>query len=381
MPATSPAPVAASARSAAPPARRAWLAALPPTRFRDFSRPLAGAVLTLALFAILLLLASSAGYSPPVSAPSADRGDAAAYGRIVERMRAGEGYYAVAHAELRQGGYGTRSVFNWRLPTLSWLESRLPALLWANIVIGLAALGALLAAARLVVKTGDPAARLIVIPALVASLLACTTPTAAFFGEIVTGVLILASVAAYGLKRPAAGFLLALLALFIRELAAPYVVVCVVLACRDRRFGELAAWAAGLLLFAGYFAWHAVMVSGMLGAGDVGYPQGWVQFGGLGFVLATAAFNGAFIVAPLWVSAILLPLCLVGLAAWQGPGAARAGLAVAIYLAAFAVVGKPFNNYWGALYTPLMMLGLPFVPAALRDLLRAARARPAPLPA
>jgi hypothetical protein len=32
-------------------------------------------------------------------------------------------------------------------------------------------------------------------------------------------------------------------------------------------------------------------------------------------------------------------------------------------------VGKPFNNYWGAMYTPLLMLGLPWAMVALRDLL------------
>ena len=83
---------------------------------------------------------------------------------------------------------------------------------------------------------------------------------------------------------------------------------------------------------------------------------------------------GAFIAAPLWATAILMPLCLLGLAAWQGAGARRVALTVAAYLVAFAVVGKPFNTYWGALYTPLMMIGLAFVPAALRDLFAALRA-------
>jgi hypothetical protein len=367
MPASNPA-------LAAPTARASFLAALPPTRFRAMRRPLAGAIVTLALFAMLLLVATAIGYRPPAPAASADAGDVAAYGRIVERMRAGEGYYSAAHAELRQGGFGTQSVFNWRLPTLSWIESRLPSLLWANVLLGIVALASLLATAKFVALSADRTTGMRVLPALILSLIACTTPAAAFFTEIVAGVLILASVSAYGLKRPAAGFVIALLALFIRELAAPYVIVCVALAWRDRRFVELGAWAAGLAAFAAYFAWHAAMVQAALGAGDLAYPDGWVQFGGLGFILATAKFNGAFIAAPLWATAILMPLCLLGLAAWQGAGARRVALTVAAYLVAFAVVGKPFNTYWGALYTPLMMIGLAFVPAALRDLFAALRA-------
>jgi hypothetical protein len=241
------------------------------------------------------------------------------------------------------------------------------------VLLGAAALAALFAAARFVAASADRTTAMLVIPALIVSLLSCTAPSAAFFTEIVAGILILASVSAYGLKQPVAGFLLALLALFIRELAAPYVVVCLALAWRERRFVELAAWAVALAAFAAFFAWHAAMVQAMLGAGDLSYPDGWLQFGGVGFVLATAKFNGALLAAPLWVTAILLPLCLLGLVAWRGAGSPRVGMTVALYLAAFAIVGKPFNTYWGALYTPLMMIGLAFVPAAIRDLVASLR--------
>ena len=98
------------------------------------------------------------------------------------------------------------------------------------------------------------------------------------------------------------------------------------------------------------------------------------------FVLDTAAFNGVFITAPLWVTAILLPLALFGLLAWRGEGSARATLTVAVYLALFLFVGKRFDYYWGALYTPLLMLGLPFLPGAVRDLAGALfRRSPAPV--
>jgi hypothetical protein len=201
------------------------------------------------------------------------------------------------------------------------------------------------------------------------------------FTESVASVMILGSASAYGLKRPAIGFMVALAALFVRELAAPYVLVCIYFAWRDGRRSELWAWGAGLVAFFAYFAWHYMMVKGQSAAGDFAYIDGWIQFGGLPFMLATAAFNGMLIAAPLWVSAIVVPLCLLGLIGWRAPEAARIGITVAVYLAAFSVVGKAFNDYWGALYTPLMTMGLAFAPAAIRDLSRAgpnARAFPSP---
>ena len=363
---------------------RSILLAMPPTRFRGMPRVTAAAVVVLTLLAILALAYVARGYSTPVGAASADQGDLAMYGRIVDHMRDGQDYYTAAHAELLHGAYGTRSVFNWRLPALPWLASLLPSLVWAGALLRLAAFGGLLLAFRLLDRTADRATAFLVIPALALNLVAAAAPGAAVFTDVAAGVLILVSASAYGLKLPGLGFIAALLALFIRELAAPYVVICIFFAWRERRPAELWAWLVGLVAFGGYFAWHYLMVQAQLGPGDIAYPQGWVQFGGLGFVLSTAAFNGLLLVEPLWASAILLPLCLLGLVAWRDPAAWRVGVTVGAYLVLFTVVGKRFDDYWGALYTPLMMLGLPFVPAAARDLVMSLRdgrgvgAQPAP---
>ncbi len=126
------------------------------------------------------------------------------------------------------------------------------------------------------------------------------------------------SASSYGVRLPVLGFATALAALFVRELAAPYVLVCIFMARRERRPGELWAWLAGLAAFAAYFVWHYTMVQAQLTPADAAYPDGWVQFGGLRFVLSTAAFNGIVVALPLWVTAILLPLCLLGLAARRG---------------------------------------------------------------
>jgi hypothetical protein len=350
---------------------------LPPTRFAGCDRRLAAGILVVTVLAMLLLLAAGVQYQAPKGAGSAGDGDMAMYTRIVERMHAGAGYYSATHAELSAGGYGTRSVFNWRLPTLAWLESLLPSLAWSSVILGVAAAGAIFAVSRFARLTADGATQVMTIIALAASLFACATPAAALFTEIPAGVLILASVAAYGLSRWRVGFALALAALFVRELAAFYVLVCVYLALRANRRDELAAWAAGLIAFSAFFAWHYAMVQSMVTPGDHSYATGWIQFGGLPFLLSAMRFNGIFMAMPLWVTAVLAPLCLLGLAAW--PASRRAVAAIGVYLIAFAIIGKPFNDYWGAMFTPVMMLGLAFVPAALRDL-ATAPASPSPPP-
>jgi hypothetical protein len=344
------------------------IAGLPPTRFRDVDRRLAAAILIVTAVAMLVLLAISLQYNPPPEAPTTNDGDKAMYERVIERMHAGESYYTAAHTALHSGGYGTQSVFNWRLPTLSWIDSRFPSVMWASFLLGLGALGAILASAKLVRDTADKPTAYVAAFALSMSLAACATPAGALFTEIVASVMILASASAYGLKRPAIGFIIGLASLFVRELAAPYVLVCIYFAWRENRRSELVAWAAGLAAFFAFFAWHYVMVKSQSAAGDFGYIDGWIQFGGVPFVLATAAFNGMMIAAPLWASAILVPLCILGLIGWRAPEGARIGVTVAVYMASFLIVGKAFNDYWGALYTPLMTIGLAFVPASLRDL-------------
>jgi hypothetical protein len=76
---------------------------------------------------------------------------------------------------------------------------------------------------------------------------------------------------------------------------------------------------------------------------------------------------------PVWVSAICLPLSLLGLASWRNETGLRVFLTASAYIAAFAVVGQPFNDYWGLMYVPLLPLGLVRAPAAISDLVHSIR--------
>lgn len=316
------------------------------------------AVLALVTLTMALLLAVVLSRAPaPVAAEGGvAAGDVVSYGRIVERMRGGEGYYPAAHEVLVADGYGTRSVFNWRTPAWPLILAALPPG-GGQLLLGTLAVVGLVLVFRMLRGAGVAVAAVSVL-AVALSFGAVIAPEAVVFSEVAAGVLILVSVAAYGNGWRWWGLVAAIAALFLRELAAPYVLVCMLMAIRGNHWREAGAWVGGLVLYAAYFAWHWWMVSGQLGPMDRAYGEGWVAFGGLDFVLATAGFNGLWALGPDWLPAVLLPLGLLGL--WAAPKG-RGLAAVGVYLAAFLVIGKPFNAYWGAVYTPVLMLGLGWV--------------------
>jgi MFS family permease len=325
------------------------------------------------LLAVLLFAAGlfvAAFQTPPLPTDQAAplHGDAATYAEIVTRMQSGEAYYDVAHEVLRTNGYGTASVFNWRFPAWPSFLALLPNLGWAQALLGLLGASAILLVASEWRTTlghlGTAVAALLTAVSL-AGLLALES---VLFAEVAAGVLILLSFAAYAADWRWLGVAAALLALFVRELAAPAVIVALLYAIRDHRPREVVVLLLGIAAFAVAYALHAGTILTRLGPDDLAYAEGWLQFGGLGFLARAAQFNGLFALGPLWLSALLLPLGLLGaLAALPN---LRAFLVLVLFVVAFAIIGKPFNTYWGALFTPLMSLCVVWSVPAIRDLLQ-----------
>lgn len=328
-----------------------------PTRFVSLPPPLRRLVLgvTLAAIAVLVWVALQPLPAATGGAGGPTEGDLVSYQRIIERMQGGEGYYDAAHEVLVADGYGTRSVFNWRTPLWPTVLAALPAG-WAQGFLAAVALAGLILSYVVARRDGGLVPAALTLVAVGGSIGGLASPSSVVFAEVAAGTVILFSVAAYGMRWRWAGLVAGLLALFLRELAAPYVVVAAVLALRERRWGEVAAWVAGGLAYAGYFGWHWFSVMQQLGPEDRAYPEGWLQFGGLRFLISVVSFNGLWSLAPQWLAAVFLPVGVLGL--W----ARRSGIlplaAVVAYLVLFAVVGKPFNYYWGAVFTPLLMLGV-----------------------
>src|SRR5262249_42674640 len=157
---------------------------------------------------------------------------------------AGEGYYAAAATELRARGYPTKSVFNWRTPLPIWLIGVVHPLVGKVVLSGLGLLALLMLFAA-VERTATLRQAGLAGLLLSGALMFCVLGDLFVMPVLWAGVLMALSVAAFGLQRPLVGVAFGLAALVCRELAAPYCVLCLALAVRDRRWRETALWVVG----------------------------------------------------------------------------------------------------------------------------------------
>jgi hypothetical protein len=99
------------------------------------------------------------------------------------------------------------------------------------------------------------------------------------------------------------------------------------------------------------------IVRGFMQPGDMAHDHSWLRLGGLTFVISLVQVNAYLLVSPQWLSALYFPAALLGLATWRSPAGCRIAGTACMYLALFAFVGQPFNQYWGSLIAPLLCFG------------------------
>ncbi len=307
------------------------------------------AVLTLCV----VVLALAGGLSYPATTPPArpaqtpaSTTDALTFAAVVERMRKGEGYYDAMGAELRQNGYPARDPFNWRTPLHLSALALAPWAVWRGLLTAL--LVSLYAAAMSVVL--DRLTRWSVGGLLLGVLVVLAATDAIFVSEVWAGTLIGLSACAFAIGRRRVAFGFAMGALFVRELAAPYCVLCALSAARTSRWREFGAWAAGAAFYAAYYAVHVVQVTAHRLPTDVSHGGSWFTLPGLPFLQATLLMVGWFGLLPIWSSSIALALVAAGLTSPATPRHIRA--ASSVYAALFLFAGFPFNDYWGYVAAP-----------------------------
>ena len=311
---------------------------------------------------------------------SPDRSDVLLYKRIAERVAAGDAYYRAATEEQRANGYPLRPFVTVRLPTLAWLQASLGPTGIRLALCGLLGV-AWLAFRRRLAATLPPGGVLSGASVLAAAgLLPLLSAALPYVHEAWAGGLILLSLALRTRERWVAAFLVGLFAAAIRELAVPYLCAMAALALVEGRRRESAAWAGAVAAAAAGIAAHAAAVSGYVTALDPASP-GWASAGGWSFILSMVLNGTVMILTPAPVIAVAVPLCLLGWAAWPAPLGPRACLVLGGYVAAFTLIGRPDNAYWGLLLGPLLLPGLALAPRALRDLGAAACGAAGPQPA
>jgi hypothetical protein len=349
--------------------------------------------LTLVGFAIVVLAGWTAGWGkeqlpqrPPAAqpAPNQTAPDLALYAAIIADVRSGRDYYDAAHERIPQFGFPTASPLNWRLPTYAWLLSWLPNKCWIQAVLlllGVMGLGLVFHAERLGSSIGQAAFTTL----LMFGVLRWVLDGEAYLAqEVWAGVLVMISLASYAISERSsarawwrgAAIASATLALLFRELALPYLLVAGGLALWRRRWIEAAFWCIGVMAFVDLLVWHVFNVQNQVGAhaGGAGLSQ-WLRFGGLDFVLLTTRMNSLLFFAPPALLWLYIVLSMFGLARRVEDASRLACVAALAYLAAFALVGRPENFYWGLMAAPLLAWGAGNSPAAIANAWRQAAPR------
>ena len=354
----------------------------------DRLKPLPALVL-LAAAAILIVvglslsLALGAPHTPP--RPGAGS-DALLYEAVIRDVAQGQSYYAAAAREHRLIGAPLRPFITVRPPLLAETLARLPNV--AARTIALAVLAAATFAAwawRLRGLRREPVRYAWALTLLAGGVGLALSGGAYLFHEEWAGLLMALALAVRTPRSWLPSVALGLVAALLRELAFPFLAAMAFAALLERRRLEAAAWSGALLVAALALAAHAQAVAGVTTAADLVSP-GWTSFAGWAFILRLAQLNSFLLTAPPWVPALLLPPALLGLLFWAddretGVGR-RTALVVLGYVAAFCVVGRMNNDYWGLLLAPLWPLGLIQADRVVAGLLARLRllGRPAPQP-
>ena len=334
----------------------------------------------LLLFTLALLIAAGLSQGgrardiiPANAAPSgaAPVSDTTLYRAVAARVASGEGYYAAAADEQRARAYPLRPFVTVRLPTLAYLRAALGATGLRIALFGLLAVAWFVFRLRCAEGFGGPALTAASVLA-VAGLAPMLNETFTDWHEAYSGALLLLSLGLRRRDRWASSLVAGVLAVAFRELALPYLGVMAAVAFVEEHRREAGAWSLALAGCTAMIGAHALAVSGVVTETDVA-SQGWAAAGGWPFVLDLVRSCTLFVLMPPATVALAVPLALMGWAAWSGGLGTRAALTLGGYALAFTAVGRPDNVYWGMLIGPMLLPGLALAPAAMRDLVRAAR--------
>jgi len=327
---------------------------------------------TLAVIAGFTGLLLFVAMSRPIGTPHrGGEGDVGLYQAIVERVRGGENYYSILAEELPARGYPTTSIFNWRTPLPMWLIGVLP-LGVAKGLLTATALCVVLLTYGVMQREAGMLTALLAVFLLIGALIPCLLGNLYVMPVVWSGTLIALSIVGYGTNRTWLGVSAGLAALFLRDLAAGYVLISLALAIWNKRWRELGFWCGGLAGYALFFAVHTSMVLSLVRPDAVAHEGGWVRFGGAAFLIGICQMNCFLLVRPIWLSALYLVAVLFGALGWKSSFGRRTTLVVTGYLVAFAVVGQAFNQYWGSLLAPLFCLTAARFPGVLDKLVRSA---------
>lgn len=305
---------------------------------------------------------------------TADDEDLVLYRTINKRIANGEPYYPVTAHELRVGNYPLRPFITFRFPTLAYVQASLGptlsiGLLW---ILALATLAVWWT--RLDGVFANPRRRLTGLLLVCAGCAIVARGHYYVMHELTAGLLLATALALYRPDRWLPSVLVAALALLVRELALPFILLMGAFALYHRRWREFGAWSIVIIAFAGLLYLHAQQVAAVTTPTDPA-SQGWAKMGGWSAFIRTYAMTSALRIMPDALSAAGVVLALFGWFSWRSETGLFGALLFSGYGLFFMLFGRPENFYWGMLLAPAFILGLAFLPRALADLAAAFTAK------
>ena len=351
-----------------------WLAQ--PSRFAGTKRR--SARLVLAGLALLILASLSAIAAPGPAAVSqnpastvSSQTDLLLYESIIAGVRGGGDYYSVAAQAQRSGGYPVRPFVTMRLPTLAVVLAALPRTL-AILMLYLLCMAVLAAwYVRLGGIFARPPPRVIALALVGCGGMIFLRADLLAFHEIWAGLLVALSLAMWRDDRWVEAVAIGACAMLIRETAALYAIVMALCALAGGHRREAMGWAVALALLgvavtAHYVAWSAIILPN----DPVG--PGWSGLLGFGFFVKALTLTTALTVLPEWLAAPIIGFSLFGWLAWRDPAATRLLAVLSAYALLISLFCRTDTSYWVLLVAPVSLVGLAFIPDALRDLYVAA---------
>ena len=312
---------------------------------------------------------------PPDGQTESERDDDLAfYDRVIERVGHGENYYDFIVEEQRARDYPVRPGLAVRLPTLAWIHASLgePAMIALAIALLFACIWAWWK--RLGEEPGGVRFRLLgtALMAMGGSL----GLNRSFFvlHELWAGMLI---ALAFGLHRPGrwgAALFVAALALALRELVLPFVLLMAAMAAWRKDWREATAWIMLVAVFAAIMAWHLSLIAVQEVPSDPVGPD-WLVLRGLSGWLGNIVLSSNLRLLPHELASPVVILMALGWAGWKSSAGTTGTFLYLGYGLAFMLAGRANNFYWGAVVAPAMFIGLAFLPMALPSLVRAARGK------
>ena len=332
------------------------------------------------LVAVFFLVATAWCLStPPGHVSKAAKGhytDMMLFRDIVKEVQSGKDYYHAATDMQRAHHYPTRPFVTVREPALylagaafgwDWLNLAEKVLYGAIIVLWLFALPAPIMWAEKLVAAGLIAA------AGLAPIATSLTP----MSEAWTGLLLTLALGLTLWHRAKwwMPVVVIAVALSMRELALPFLLLAAAFAAWERRWKELAAWVLIGMLFGIGLALHAAQVAQVQLPTDLHSP-GWT--GGLGprAVLLALVNTTLLHTLPMKLALVIALLPLLGWLALDGRGGHFAVLLLGGYALMIALFSRADNFYWGFLLIPAWFAGLALLPRALIQLYGAIARKP-----